>query len=330
MAPLTVLEHRRHTLDSVRVYIHEPLSEQLPSLIAGNAPVSNNEEEARSGTCAPRGTIVSTFHLVLPSTQSTFISHPSATSSRWSRGGGGTRAPVLAKKGCMHAACILQVPYSYWFKCQNQTRLQRQKKNQARPTRDSRSAGRGSLSISLDSAVRCLLHHFSLLNRAADRGPNSKVWRLYLLYGRNRRTCLNRPELTSWTVLVHVVLAPLSQMTSKTHAQAPVCLRWTMAPLTVLVHRRHTLDSVRVYVHEPLSEQLPGLIAGNAPVSNNEEEARSGTCAPRGTIVWTFHLVLPSTQSTFISHPSATSSRWSRGGGGTGAPVPAKKIIEKI
>ena len=88
--------------------------------------------------------------------------------------------------------------------------------------------------------------------------------------------CL-RWTMTSWTVLVHVVLTPLSQMTRKTHGQAPVCLRWTTASA-----RRPTLDSICVYVHEPLSAQLPSLVmAGNAPVSNDEEEPRSGICAPR-------------------------------------------------
>ena len=94
--------------------------------------------------------------------------------------------------------------------------------------------------------------------------------------------CL-RWTITSWTVLVHVVLAPLSQMTRKTHGQAPVCLRWTMAPWTVTASaRRPTLDSIRVYVHEPLSAQLPSLMAGNAPVSNDEEEPRSGSAASLG------------------------------------------------
>ena len=94
--------------------------------------------------------------------------------------------------------------------------------------------------------------------------------------------CL-RWTITSWTVLVHVVLAPLSQMTRKTHGQAPVCLRWTMAPWTVTASaRRPTLDSIRVYVHEPLSAQLPSLVAGNAPVSNDEEEPRSGSAASLG------------------------------------------------
>ena len=83
------------------------------------------------------------------------------------------------------------MPHSFWFKCQNHnsfvlrlTRLRRQKKNQPGSTRDSRSAGRGPASIRWDSAGRCL----GLFLRC------SNVWRLNLLYGRNRRTCLNRSE----------------------------------------------------------------------------------------------------------------------------------------
>ena len=56
-----------------------------------------------------------------------------------------------------------------------------------------------------------------------------------------------------------------------------------MAPWTVTASaRRPTLDSIRVYVHEPLSAQLPSLMAGNAPVSNDEEEPRSGSAASLG------------------------------------------------
>ena len=54
MAPWTVTASaRRPTLDSIRV--HEPLSAQLPSLMAGNAPVSNDEEEPWSGSAASLG-----------------------------------------------------------------------------------------------------------------------------------------------------------------------------------------------------------------------------------------------------------------------------------
>ena len=88
-------------------------------------------------------------------------------------------ALVLFKLKYLQAACILQVPHSYWLKWQNHnsfvlclTRLQRQKKNQPRSTRDSRSAGRGPASIRpCDSAGRCLSLLLLLRNRAADRGP---------------------------------------------------------------------------------------------------------------------------------------------------------------
>ena len=108
--------------------------------------------------------------------------------------------------------------------------------------------------------------------------------------------------MTSWTVLVHVVLAPLSQMTRKTHGQAPVCLRWTTASA-----RRPTLDSIRVYVHDQLSAQLPSLMAGTLPFQMTKKNHGQALVRLVWTTVWTFHLVLPWTQSTFISHPCAIS-----------------------
>ena len=163
-------------------------------------------------------------------------------------------------------------------------------------------------------ALVCLRWTMGFLDSACARRPSSSVtngeedpW---------SGTSLPQVAMASWTVLVHVVLAPLSQMTRKTHGQALVCLRchrdnsfldnacarrpsssvtndeedlWSGTSLPQVDNGsldsasalRPTLDSIRVYVYEPLSEQLPSLMVGNAPVSNDEEETRQGTCAPR-------------------------------------------------